>query len=1096
MRRRLLIFVTLAVLAAAAAFAAVSGASFTTASSTAVRAATAPLSGDALRANAGDGQVAAAGAAVATAPSVKVTDAGGNPVSGVIVTFAVASGGGSAAGTTQTTDSSGVATIGRWTLGPAAGANTLTATAAGVGGSVTFTATGTAGAASKFVVTATTYTPSAGSKVSISAQLADGNGDPVSVSGVTVAWGVTGSGGSLSPTSSTTDSSGVATTILSTAAGSATTYTVSAASQSPAAAGASPALVSYVAVTRDYAVGDVGPDGGYIFYVNPNYQTDGWRYLEAAPADQSSGAKWADNTTTSTGATGTAVGTGLTNTSKVTGSSSPVNSAIEYAQTYSVAGVDDWFLPSQGELSLMYTSLYQRGLGGFIASSYWSSTETSATSARRQSFSSGTVSTATKSTSYRVRAVRRFSTTPTYSLTYLGNGSTGGSPPVDAQAYTPGTAVTVLGQASLRRDGYSFRGWNTAADGSGAGYAAGSSLTMLNADLTLYAQWHKPSYTIAILPDTQSYVAWKPAEMASQIDWLAGNKDSLGLQFVAHVGDLVQNWTDSPSQWSFMQSQMTRLTAAGIPFSTLPGNHDYANGTRDSSVYNTYFPLSGFSQMPTYGGSYDGASDNTYHIVRVDTDGDGVADDEVLVLSLEIGPRAGVVAWADSVLRTHPRTNAILVTHAYLDPSGNLLSAGMPHAASNGYGLGDDVYDGDRLWSDLVYPNNNVRFVISGHDGTSTDGSALRVSSHADSSPVYQIMANYERYPVGDAGYLLLLSFTDEQVAFKTFSPWTDTYKTDSESQQTWSWTPTTPGVARTISLGAGDAQTAVAGTAVPTRPAVVVTDNDGDPVAGCSVTFEVASGGGGVSSSVVTTDSSGIAATDWTLGKKAGANTLTATAAGLTGSPVTFTATGTAGPAAKVTVNAGTGQTATVNNAVATDPSVLVTDANDNPVQGATVTFAVASGGGSVTGATQATGVSGIATVSSWSLGTAAGANTLTATVSGLTAAAFTATGTADIPATVTVTSSNYKPLANTAVTITALVIDRWGNPVPTGTSVSFSKGTGSSSGGAFSPSSAPTNSSGIATTQFTVSSKNRVYYIKATAGTVSDTSDKITAN
>ena len=138
----------------------------------------------------------------------------------------------------------------------------------------------------------------------------------------------------------------------------------------------------------------------------------------------------------------------------------------------------------------------------------------------------------------------------------------------------------------------------------------------------------------------------------------------------------------------------------------------------------------------------------------------------------------------------------------------------------------------------------------------------------------------------------------------------------------------------------------------------------------------------------------------------------------------------------------------------------------------------------------------SGIATVSSWSLGTAAGANTLTATVSGLTAAAFTATGTADIPATVIVTSSNYKPLANTAVTITALVIDRWGNPVPTGTSVSFSKGTGSSSGGAFSPSSAPTNSSGIATTQFTVSSKNRVYYIKATAGTVSDTSDKITAN
>ena len=38
--------------------------------------------------------------------------------------------------------------------------------------------------------------------------------------------------------------------------------------------------------------GDVGPAGGLIFYVNPNYAADGWRYLEAAPFDQSAGAKW------------------------------------------------------------------------------------------------------------------------------------------------------------------------------------------------------------------------------------------------------------------------------------------------------------------------------------------------------------------------------------------------------------------------------------------------------------------------------------------------------------------------------------------------------------------------------------------------------------------------------------------------------------------------------------------------------------------------------------------------------------------------------------------------------------------------------------
>ena len=44
------------------------------------------------------------------------------------------------------TDASGIATVGSWTLGAAAGANTLTATSAGLTGSpVTFTATGDAG---------------------------------------------------------------------------------------------------------------------------------------------------------------------------------------------------------------------------------------------------------------------------------------------------------------------------------------------------------------------------------------------------------------------------------------------------------------------------------------------------------------------------------------------------------------------------------------------------------------------------------------------------------------------------------------------------------------------------------------------------------------------------------------------------------------------------------------------------------------------------------------------------------------------------------------------------------------------------------------
>jgi hypothetical protein len=83
---------------------------------------------------------------VPIAPAVLVTDQDGKPMANVSVTFTVASGDGSVTGETATTNTEGIATVGSWTLGPTAGANTLTATAAGSGiegNPATFTATGT-----------------------------------------------------------------------------------------------------------------------------------------------------------------------------------------------------------------------------------------------------------------------------------------------------------------------------------------------------------------------------------------------------------------------------------------------------------------------------------------------------------------------------------------------------------------------------------------------------------------------------------------------------------------------------------------------------------------------------------------------------------------------------------------------------------------------------------------------------------------------------------------------------------------------------------------------------------------------------------------
>ncbi len=87
---------------------------------------------------------------------------------------------------------------------------------------------------------------------------------------------------------------------------------------------------------------------------------------------------------------------------------------------------------------------------------------------------------------------------PRYTVTYNGNKNTGGTVPGDAETYTEGAAVSVLAPASsLVRTGYSFIGWNTAADGSGIARDAKSTFTMGNANITLYAQWKLiPTYTV------------------------------------------------------------------------------------------------------------------------------------------------------------------------------------------------------------------------------------------------------------------------------------------------------------------------------------------------------------------------------------------------------------------------------------------------------------------------------------------------------------------------------------------------------------------------------------------------------------------------
>lgn len=299
-----------------------------------------------------------------------------------------------------------------------------------------------------------------------------------------------------------------------------------------------------------------------------------------------------------------------------------------------------------------------------------------------------------------------------------------------------------------------------------------------------------------------------------------------------------------------------------------------------------------------------------------------------------------------------------------------------------------------------------------------------------------------------------------------------------------------------TLSLTSGNNQSGTVGTALGSPFVVTVTDAGGNPVSGVSVTFAINSVPGGatgqsLSTTGTTTAANGQASTKLTLGNAIGAYTVTATSAGLTGSPVTFTANAT-GKLAITSVNGGANPTA------GTPFSVIVQaqDASGTPVNvaantavtlsrsagtgtlGGTLTGTILAGGSSVTisGVTYTKAESGVVLTATRTSGdTLAAANS----------AAFTVN--AGAASTLTLTSGNNQSglaLASLASPFVVTVSDANGNPV-SGVNVTFAINTvpGSATGQSLSTTSTSTAANGRASSTLTFGNTLGAYTVTATS-------------
>jgi len=301
-------------------------------------------------------------------------------------------------------------------------------------------------------------------------------------------------------------------------------------------------------------------------------------------------------------------------------------------------------------------------------------------------------------------------------------------------------------------------------------------LTLLFAlTLASLAQTTPGEFTVITLPDTQNYAQYYPQILTSQTQWIAANAKALNIQFVVGLGDIVNNGS-STAQYTNADASYRLLDNAKVPYIAAIGNHDYKDATpltRDATVFNSFFGPARYAGKTYYEGNFPaGSNENFYGVFNVN-------GTPYLVLALEFIPRDSALEWASGIIAQNPDKQIIIVTHAFLTPSG-LRQGHCDGNSAEYFNLAGDN-DADALWDKLIRKYPNVIMVLNGHD----TGYAYRQDLGDNGNLVNQIVTDYQDWADGGGGYLRIMTFKPalNRIDITSYSPYYNQYLTDSGSQ-------------------------------------------------------------------------------------------------------------------------------------------------------------------------------------------------------------------------------------------------------------------------------------------------------------------------
>ncbi len=286
-----------------------------------------------------------------------------------------------------------------------------------------------------------------------------------------------------------------------------------------------------------------------------------------------------------------------------------------------------------------------------------------------------------------------------------------------------------------------------------------------------------PDFSIVALPDTQFYTAERFGGLKemyfAQTEWIISNRVSRNIAYVAHLGDIsdsgdIKNGVANTTEWRNATNAMYRLDSPtrtslqfGIPYGMAVGNHDeepIGDATGTTTFFNQYFGVPHFNGRSYYAGYYGTNNDNHFDFFSA-----GGLDFVVLYFKFDSAANPSVLAWGNEVLRTNANRRAIVVTHNFGNTATPLTFSAQGAAIYN-----------------ALKTNANLFLMLAGH----VTGEGARVDTF-NGNTVRTFVQDFQGWTNGGNGYLRIFEFSPSrnQITVQTYSPWTDTYETDSDSE-------------------------------------------------------------------------------------------------------------------------------------------------------------------------------------------------------------------------------------------------------------------------------------------------------------------------